>query len=127
MRCSQWYVIALMLAVSGCESNTEPATSRSKQTAADAEKVVRSVISKFLKVDASAIPMDRPISDPPLKADDLDLIEIVMELEDKQGIQIPDASLDRYAGKNGPVRITPNQLVAIVVEASTDQPSKAKK
>jgi hypothetical protein len=73
--------------------------------------------------------MDRPISDSPLKADDLDLVEIVMELEERLGIEIADAAIERQAGPlgKGTVRITPSQLVSIARDAPKVQPSKRKR
>jgi acyl carrier protein len=119
------------MASAACASNTEQPKGRSNQGTPDAaEKAVRAVISDLLKVDSSAIPMDKPISEPPLKADDLDLVEIVMELEERQGVEISDAALERYAGGKfgkGPIRITPNQLVLIVREAPKLKESKRKK
>jgi acyl carrier protein len=129
MRCAPLCLIAVVVSVSGCISNTEPAKGPSNQAAPDvAERTVRAVISDLLKVNSSAIPMDKPISDPPLKADDLDLVEIVMELEERNEVEISDAAVERYGklGK-GPIRITPNQLVAIVREAPKRQQSKRKK
>lgn len=113
--------ILLAMVSGGCASNPEQPKSNSDEGSPDsAEKAVRAVISELLKVDSSTIPMDRPISEPPLKADDLDLVEIVMELEERQGVEISDAAVERYArGKlgKGPIRITPNQLVLLVKEA----------
>jgi acyl carrier protein len=71
--------------------------------------------------------MDRPISEPPLKADDLDLVEIVMTLEERRGVEISDAALERYGKLGGPVRITPNQLATIVKEAPKGAHTKKRK
>jgi acyl carrier protein len=82
--------------------------------------VVREVVAHQLGIDPSAVSMDRPISDPPLGADELDLVEIVMELEDRLGVEIPDAALERHLGGafgKGPARITPAQLVAVAADA----------
>jgi acyl carrier protein len=93
------------------------------------ERVVREVIADLLKVDAAVIPMDRPMSDPPLKADDLDLVEIVMEVEERLGIEIADDALERQGGRleKGLVWITPNQLVSVARKAPKAQQSKRKK
>jgi acyl carrier protein len=90
------------------------------------ERVVREVIADLLEVDAAVIPMDRPISDPPLKADDLDVVEIVMEVEERLGIEIADAAIERQAGGTLE-RITPNQLVSVAREAPKAQQPKRKK
>jgi acyl carrier protein len=122
--------VAIVVILSGCNSERETARSLNIQAPPDAsERAVRAVISELLKVDSAGIPMDMPISDPPLKADDLDLVEIVLELEERLGIEIPDADLKRYAGKlaESLVEITPNQLVAIVRDAPKAQQPKRRK
>ena len=125
MRNSCWYTVALVVAATGCTPDREPAKDLSNQVAADsAERDVRATLSELLKVDSTAIPMDKPISEPPLKADDLDLVEIVMELEERRDIAISDDAIERYAGAEfgkGPIRVTPNQLVLIVREAPKGQ------
>jgi acyl carrier protein len=124
------YLALLLLAVSGCAAKPESPKAAIQQAAPDAaEKLVRSVLVEQFKIDPSALPMDKSISEPPLKAEDLDLFEIVMKLEQRQGIQISDAALERYLGKDwgkGPLRITPNQLVTIVREAPKMEQSKPK-
>jgi acyl carrier protein len=130
MRQVQRVFVSIVVGLFGCNSEAEPRKSSSTQAAPDAtESAVRAVISELLKVDSAAIPMDLPISDPPLKADELDVVEIVMELEERLGIEVSDAAIERYAGKlgKGPIRITPNQLVAIVREAPKAQQPKRKK
>jgi acyl carrier protein len=126
-----WCMIVLVVTNVGCAFNTEQPKERSNQGTPDAEeKAVRAVISKILKVDSSEIPMDKPISEPPLRPDDLDLVEIVMELEEQLGVQISDAAVERYAGGKlgkGPIRITANQLVLIVREAPKRQEPKRKR
>jgi acyl carrier protein len=119
-----WCLVAIALLGFGCtsERKTEDDSILANKPTPDAiESLVRNVISELLKVDSSAIPMDKPISDPPLKADELDLVEIVMELEERQGVEIPDAAIESS------VRITPNQLVAIVRHARHRRKSISKK
>ncbi len=130
MRYLHWHLVFLMVAATGCTSNTDSAKVAKTQSGPDpAETRVRAVISELFKVDPSAIPMDKPISAPPLKADDLDLVELVMVLEERHGVTISDAAVERYAGKLGkePIRITPNQLVSLVREAPKGQRPKRKK
>jgi acyl carrier protein len=90
----------------------------------DTDRVIRAVLADQFKVDAGAIPMDQPISDPPLKADELDLVEIVMELEERLDIEIADAALERRGGSfsKGPIRITPSQLISIARESPKARP-----
>jgi acyl carrier protein len=131
VRHTRWCLIALALVANGCAPKEQPGTGNGRPGTPDAaEKAVREVIADLLKVDAEAIPMDRPISDPPLTADDLDLVEIVMELEDRLGIEIADADIEGQPGGalgKGPVRITPNQLAAVARKAPKAQQPKRKK
>jgi len=108
------FIVAISLAVCGCSPNADVAKSR-----AEPEKVVRAVVANILKVDAADIKMDESISSPPLNADELDLVEIVMELEERFGISIADSALDRFLEQNegGSIPITPNQFLTIVREA----------
>ena len=57
--------------------------------------------------------MNKPLSDPPLKADDLDLVELVMEVEERLGVAIQDDQVEKLSGKlgKGPIRMTPIQIV----------------
>jgi acyl carrier protein len=123
------YVLGLVIAINGCTSSADPTKAPVNEGDSGAvEKIVRDVIAEIMKVDAAVIQMDKPISTPPLKADELHLIEIVMELEERHGVEISDAALDRYTGrKEGePVRITPNELASIVREAPKRQHSRKK-
>lgn len=129
MRHCQLILISLIVILIGCNTEREPTKGPEIQARSDGNKsAVRAVISELCKLEAAAIPMDRPISDPPLKADDLDLVEIIMELEDRLGVKISDATVERYAGKlgKGPIKITPNQLVLVVEQSPKSQQSKKK-
>lgn len=119
--------IVLLTAVVGCSANSNPSNEVRIDKAPDSvERVMLLIIAEHMNLDASEIPMDKPISDPPIKADELDLIEIVMSLEERCGVQINDKSLEPYLGdKLGAMpRITPNQLVAIVRKSPKLQPPK---
>jgi acyl carrier protein len=129
MRHCQLILISLIVILIGCSSEREPTKGPEIQAQSDGNKsAVRAVISEILKLEAAAIPMDRPISDPPLKADELDLVEIIMELEDRLGVKISDATVELYAGKlgKGPIKVTPNQLVLLVEQSPKSQQSKKK-
>jgi acyl carrier protein len=113
MRYPCWCVV--FLALNGC---TDPSNGLSKD---NAEAAVRAVISSHFNVASAVINMDRSITDPPLNADELDLVEMIMELEERHGIEISDAAVNRVTGGTlgkGPSRITPNQLASIVRGAS---------
>ncbi len=119
------------VAVWGCASNRDPDKDKSNQAVPHvSENAVRAAIAAVLKVDSSTIQMDKPFSDPSLKADELDLVEIVMELEERFGVEISDAALERSAGgKLGKdlLRLTPKQLVSAIQEAPKSQSLKRKK
>ncbi len=130
MRVAAGTAAALMAVVfCGCNSKSAPVedqaapvagtTSHAKMT--DEQKAVRSVLAEQFKVEPSVIGMDQPITEPPLSADDLDLVEIVMELEDRFGISIPDTSVPLVSEKS---QLTPNQLVSIVQEAQKNKAAK---
>jgi len=131
MRASRLLVTCLLIAGLGCTTSAEPGDSPAKTPTTDSsEKVVRQVIADLLKADPASIQMDKPISEPPLKADELDLVEIVLELEERLNVEISDDAVERYAGaKSGKqsLRITPNQLVSLAKEAPKPQQSKRKK
>jgi acyl carrier protein len=54
---------------------------------------VRAIAAEILGVKASAVDVDVPLSKQKAAADELDLVEIVMALEEKFGIEIADADL----------------------------------
>lgn len=120
--CNAVAAIALALALSGCgskpgqiEKQATPVTDIQKPATLTTEQdAVQKILSQQFNVAPSQILMDQPITVPPLSADDLDLVEIVMELDDRFGIMIPD---DAVPVVNETSRITPNQLVSIVLEA----------
>jgi len=55
---------------------------------------VRDIISKQLDIDASIIKMDSRLIDD-LKADSLDIVELIMDLEQEFNIEIPDEELPK--------------------------------
>src|SRR6478609_5957937 len=102
MRYAGGFLVALVVAASGCGSRVEPGSVAGRPSPPDeVDWTVRAVLADLLKADAAAIPMDRPISDPPLKADDLDLVEIVMEIEERLGVEIADTAIEQQAGPLG--------------------------
>jgi acyl carrier protein len=128
MKTAPIHVLTLLssLIVLGCSSPV-PTTTSAKTTSPEHEKIVRAVIANTMKANPASIDMNRSLSDPPLKADELDLVEMVMELEDRLGISVPDEELERAGGTvgKGSVRLTPAQLVTIVSKAkSSPRPDK---
>lgn len=62
-------------------------------TRIDIEQVFRNIIVDQLGVDAEEVTLDSSIEQD-LGADSLDSIEIVMECEEKFGIEIPDEDIE---------------------------------
>ncbi len=55
---------------------------------------IREIISKQLDVEAAAITMEAKLVDD-LKADSLDVVELIMDLEQEFDIEIPDEELPK--------------------------------
>jgi len=93
----------------------------------ETEISVRKIIAAQLKGTPEAIQMNVPLRDQ--KADDLHLVEILMTLEERFEVKIPDQIIEKYAGgKVGHTwsKLTPSQLVQIVEECKA-LPFKRKK
>lgn len=109
----------------GCNAAPDPAKESSVEDAE--QRLVRAVIAEQLNVDPKSIPMDCLIQEPPLKMDDLDFVHVVMTLEERRGVEISDAALERYRKLGDTVRITPNQLATVVRDArNAAQPKRRK-
>jgi acyl carrier protein len=72
---------------------------------------VRTAIAEVLEVQAENVPFDVPLGDPPLNADELDVVEITMVIEEKLKIKLPDAEIERAAG-TAKVAELPRKLTA---------------
>jgi acyl carrier protein len=82
------------------------------------EETVRRAVAEILSIDPRTIDMARPLAE--LGAEDLDVLEIVMTIEEDLGVMFPDDLLEWIEGKrpaNGPVRLTPDDLVRIARDA----------
>ena len=55
---------------------------------------VRDIIAKQLDIDSATIALDSKLIDD-LKADSLDIVELIMDLEQEFGIEIPDEDLTK--------------------------------
>lgn len=89
-------LVWLLLLTAACSRDAQkdqPATEALPESAE-----VRRIAAELLGVPEPQIDMDVPLSRhrPPL--DDLDLVELVMEVEDRFQIAIPDDELEREAG-----------------------------
>lgn len=123
-------LLTVSLALIGCakappaDPEASPPTEHVK-----VENLVRQVIADQFGVKPTDVAMDRPLSDPPLRADDLDLVELVMELEDRLQITIPDEALEKRSDpthKPNPTQVTPADLVAIARHAKPAPAGKPK-
>jgi acyl carrier protein len=114
--------------MAGCSGQSQPIGGASGSTSArDPEAAVRSAIAAVFKVDPSAVDMNRPLSEAPFKADDLDLVELVMEIEERLGVSIPDERVEEMSGgklARGPIQITPAQLVTLAKQAKRSSKPK---
>lgn len=126
-RCS----VLVIMSVVGCSGQSKPADLPTAPIVSQAaEDAVRTAIAEQFRIDASNIDMNKPLSEPPYKADELDLVELVMEIEERLDVMIPDGELDKLSGgKTGlsSGRITPSQLVTLATRAETRPKSKVKK
>ncbi len=103
------YITRLMLCLAAAVTVAAPDNVRAEQRAAapkatTGSSVVRSVDAKLLeqvrkiaadilRVKPRAIAVDVPLSKQKFRADDLDMVEIVMALEEAYKIEIPDNEL----------------------------------
>jgi acyl carrier protein len=101
----------------GCGSAaTYEARTSAKRTAQD----VRTIIARHLDRSPGSIRPDATFSQ--LGADDLDLVEIVLEVEDSLGIAIDDEKLTRAGGADEfdqlPTRLTVAEFERVVNESA---------
>ena len=109
-----WIVI---VSIAGC-TNAAPENPPRRAAAANPEVAVRAAIAELLDVDANAIDLRKPLSE--MGADDLDIVEIVMSIEERLNVMISDEALARIEGKRGgeaPVRVTGADLVTLARDA----------
>jgi acyl carrier protein len=117
-------LFAVFVCLSACSNTSPPQRLPTAPDAGKPELIVRKAIGELFKTDATIIDMNRPISESPLNADDLDLVELVMEIEEQLDVTITDAELEKaMGGKLGTtsIRITPAQLVDIASQAKLKQ------
>jgi acyl carrier protein len=103
--------------------NADPATSK------ELDEVVLTLLAEQLGVPRSQIDMNRPISSPPMNADDLDLVELIMEIEEHFEVTIQDQELVDISGAPPDkvlTRITPAHLVILTKQAHGRSAKKAR-
>ena len=95
--------------LSGCGNKSQPQTSNpqaegDKPTWSDPlgnEQIlngIRDIVAKQLSLDAGAVDVDAPLSKQKIAADELDVVEIVMNVEDMFGIEIKDEEFSNPEG-----------------------------
>lgn len=95
-----------------------PLGCRNEASKADSERVVREVIAAQFRIAPHDIDLNQRLSAPPFKADDLDVVELIMSIEERIHVEIPDSVIEKHAGgKQGETaNLTPRQLIRIIEE-----------
>jgi len=84
----------------------------------DAEAIVREVVAKQLKIKPDLIDLNARFGEWPLEADDLDVVEILMEVEERLGVEIPDAELEKISGSVEVDRLSETISPRMLVQAA---------
>jgi acyl carrier protein len=96
--------------LSGCGNKPQSQTSNLKpegdkptrSVAADSEQIlsgIRNIVAKQLSLDASAVDVDAALSKQKVAADELDVIEILMSVEETFGVEIKDEEVIKPEGQ----------------------------
>jgi len=83
---------------------------------------VRGIVAEMLGVKPADIDVSKPLS--AYKADELDLVEIVMECEDKFHVSISDEAIETMIGSKDPVRalqLSATHLARLVEDAPPEK------
>jgi acyl carrier protein len=102
-------LITTLSLLSGCGNKSHPQTSNLKpegdkpiqSVSSDYEQIlsgIRNIVAKQLSLDASAIDVDVALSKQKVAADDLDVVEIIMNIEETFGIEIKDEEVSHPEG-----------------------------
>ena len=134
---------AMALAAPGCDTNgpgTPPVDKAPKAKAAapkaaapepaapkaDIGDAVCALVAKQMDLDRKEVTLDKSFAD--LGADDLDVVEMVMEAEDRFKVDISDEAIDREVGTVGPAELPKvfkvSSLVRLVRAALDAKPRK---
>ena len=99
---------------SSTEAKPDQDQTRTKPKDEQVEAIVRSVVAERLRLKPQSLDMKAPLSD------ELDVLDIVMTLEERFMVEIPDRIIEKHSGaKLGEptCKLSPSQLVAIVEES----------
>ena len=91
---------ATLIVVYGCD-RSPAASSRSGPSSPHEERVLSIVATQF-GLRASDIDVKQPFKAQHIDADELDVVELVMEMEDQFGVSIADAAIDSEIGSEKP-------------------------
>lgn len=113
-----YHAALLLCLIVGC--GTPPQDSAPTPTGGSVA-LVKKTVSELMKIPEANLGEDIPLSQLQTPMDELDLVELVMELEDKSDIAIPDQLLVDAAGSDGdtilPQHLTINKLAAVLDSA----------
>jgi acyl carrier protein len=118
-------LMACCLALSGCRPRAAPVQSRPqpKHSGPTIDQVCK-IAAELLGVEASKVTAGTSLGD--LKADELDFVELIMELEDHFDVVIPDEAAERMMGtanwQAGMHKVTMAGLAAMIDQQRRSQP-----
>ncbi|WP_206107847.1 acyl carrier protein [Paludisphaera rhizosphaerae] len=127
-------LILTLAVLAGCSERVnpiapaEPGSAVASDPSDPVQISIRDLIVERLAVDRSKVDMNRPIGDPPLSADDLDLVELILDIEERFDVSIPDEELEKVTGAPAaelPSRITPAHLATLAKQAMERAGKKA--
>ena len=100
-------LIAAASLLSGCGTFSQTSNSKAqgdkptRSASSDYEQIlsgIRNIVAKQLNLDASAIDVNVPLSKQKVAADELDVIEIIMSVEETFDIEIKDEEVSNPEG-----------------------------
>jgi acyl carrier protein len=115
-RCHWMLCVACLLTVTSCRDRAPVAVVAVKPGSTSTADQVCDITAELLSVDRSKITLQTSLGE--LKADDLDFVELVMELEEHFDIAIPDEAAERMMEtdnwQQGLKHVTMAKLAALV-------------
>jgi acyl carrier protein len=110
-------IVGCAIIVAGCSDREETAPAVIVDSRSTVDQVCR-IVAELLGVDRKRIAASTSLAD--LRADELDFVELVMELEDQFNIAIPDDTAERLLGtddwQQGMKNVTMAKLASLVDE-----------
>lgn len=85
-------------------TNNQTANVATRQSQLDNQQVVpviRDIVAKILSIEPNAVDVDAPLSKQKVAADELDVVEIVMGVEETFGVEIKDEEITNKSGEIG--------------------------